>query len=163
MNLSDISAAILAEGPEGTKKGCAWCLVPLTGRKYKWCSQACGDSAFAQANPQSEYGLAYLLARQNYACPGCLHDWNFLANSLKGTRGIPLFLDHLTQFSVRLVKALKRYSPKGTKPEVDHVIPVALGGDPLGFENHQAICYTCHKAKTKIQNSGPRKKLTSNT
>lgn len=153
MNLSPIVAAVSAEGA----KLCAWCLAPLTGRRYKWCSKACGDSAFAWANPQSEYGLAHLLHRQDYSCAGCAHNWHPLANSLMGTRGIAK-AHNVAQFSMRFMKSLKRQSPKGTKPEVDHVIPVALGGATLGFDNHQAICTQCHKAKTKIQNSGPRTK-----
>lgn len=153
LNLSDLVTPLL----EGQKL-CIWCLTPLTGRKLKWCSEACSTSAFAWANPQSDYGLAHLLARQNYACAGCNMDWNLLADSLKGTRGIPMFLDHLSRFSLRLIKAVKRYSPKGTKPEVDHIIPVSKGGQCLGFDNLQGICYICHKAKSKVDNSGPRKK-----
>ena len=33
--------------------------------------------------------------------------------------------------------------------EVDHITPVALGGDMFDEENLQVLCYTCHKEKTK--------------
>lgn len=153
LNLSDLAQV----REEGALK-CIWCLTPLKGAQRKWCSPICSNSAFAWANPQSEEGLAFLLARQDYACAACLLSWKPLADSLLGTRGIPKSLDRINVFNIRLIKSLKRQSPKGTKPEVDHVIPVALGGLAIGFENHQILCYTCHKAKTKIQNSGPRKK-----
>lgn len=152
-NLSTFKAAVTAEG-----KACAWCLTLLKGRQIKWCSPVCGNSAFAWANPQSEEGLAFLLARQDYRCSACALDWNPLADSLLGTRGIGKSLDRLTTFSVRLLKSLKRQSPKGTKPEVDHIIPIAKGGQALGFDNHSAKCSTCHLAKTKLDNSGPRVK-----
>ncbi len=34
--------------------------------------------------------------------------------------------------------------------EVDHIEPVALGGDMFDKKNLQVLCYTCHKKKTKI-------------
>ena len=48
--------------------------------------------------------------------------------------------------------------PAKENPEVDHIVPIYKGGQSLGLDNHQCICYTCHKAKSKIDNSGPRKK-----
>lgn len=129
MNLSDIKVPIdLAVPALGNGKLCAWCLSPLTGRKYKWCSSECGNSAFAYANPQSEYGLQYLLSRQDFRCSSCQYDYSPLAQSLLGTRGIPKLLPYRETFSIRFMKPLKRQSPKGTRPEVDHVQPVALGG-----------------------------------
>lgn len=71
-------------------------------------------------------------------------------------------LDYKTKFNWYVVKRLKSVlaSNKEThplRPEVDHIIPIHKGGISLGLENHQAICYTCHKAKSKVDNSGPRK------
>jgi 5-methylcytosine-specific restriction endonuclease McrA len=153
-NLTPIKAPI----GEDRKALCAWCVGPLRGKQRKWCGASCSDSAYAWANPQSEYGLAHLLARQGFKCVSCNYDWNPLAQSLLGTRGIPKGLDKLTQFNIRLIKALKRNSPIGTKPEVDHIHPIARGGNALGHDNHQGICTQCHKAKSKVDNSGPRSK-----
>lgn len=138
---------------------CVWCLSPLSGRQIKWCSPICSHSAWSWANPQSSEGLGYLLARQNFTCVICGLDWKPLASSLLGTRGIPRSLDYLHTFSIRLVKALKRLSPLGTKPEIDHFVPISRGGISLGFDNHRAICSTCHLAKTRIDNSGPRSRI----
>ena len=33
--------------------------------------------------------------------------------------------------------------------EVDHKVPVALGGGLLDAENCRTLCYTCHKEKTQ--------------
>lgn len=140
-------------------RDCFWCLTALTGRKIKWCSQECSNAAFAWANPQSEEGLAQLLARQLYRCNGCQYDWNPLADSLLGRFGIPKALDRLTQSNPKFVKMVKNRSAiNGRKPEVDHIIPIAKGGSSLSLTNLQALCYTCHKAKSKLDNSGPRKK-----
>lgn len=146
---------ILVEGV----KSCVWCLGPLKGAQRKWCSPLCSHSAYTWANPQSEEGLQVLLARQDFRCAQCQYDWQPLTKSLLGTRGIPKALNTHATFNVRLMKALKRYSPKGTKPEVDHIIPIHKGGLSIGFDNHQTICYNCHKTKSKLDNSGPRKKI----
>ena len=37
--------------------------------------------------------------------------------------------------------------------EVDHIIPIADGG-PDTMDNKQALCKTCHKAKTVEENRG---------
>ena len=158
LNLSDLAQV----REEGALK-CVWCLAPLKGAQRKWCSPICSNSAFAWANPQSEYGLAHLLARQDYKCAGlpdrpCGQDWNPLADSLLGTRGIPKSLDRINVFNIRLIKSLKRQSPQGTKPEVDHIVPIYKGGQSIGFENHQICCSACHKIKSKVDNSGPRVK-----
>jgi hypothetical protein len=36
------------------------------------------------------------------------------------------------------------------EPEIDHIIPIALGGMAIGFDNVQILCYSCHKEKTKL-------------
>lgn len=153
-NTSDLDAPVI----EG-RKCCAWCLTPLSGRKYRWCSNSCGEMAFAWANPQSSEGLAYLLARQGYRCAGCILDWNPIATSLIGKHGIRKDHNPLKTVSGRFVKMIKNRSPEGTKPEVDHIVPIYKGGASLGLDNHQALCYSCHKVKSKVDNSGPRAKI----
>ena len=51
-----------------------------------------------------------------------------------------------------LIYMLKMMLPKDRKPEVDHIEPIYKGGHGLSADlsNHQAICYTCHKIKTRI-------------
>ena len=36
--------------------------------------------------------------------------------------------------------------------EVDHVTPLARGGDPYDPANLQALCFRCHRAKTRREN-----------
>lgn len=34
------------------------------------------------------------------------------------------------------------------RPEIDHIIPISLGGTALGVDNHHVICHICHTGKT---------------
>lgn len=40
--------------------------------------------------------------------------------------------------------------------EVDHVVPLAAGGEPWALDNLQALCVGCHIAKTARENERPR-------
>lgn len=129
----------------------------------KWCSSSCSALAFAWANPQKEAGLHVLLQRQNFKCLGCGYDYlPYLEDSLAYINRGRIVLDPRSVNSViseRLMKILKYKVPTGFGPEVDHIIPFAKGGQAIGFDNHQAICYACHKVKTKVDNSGKRAKV----
>lgn len=37
---------------------------------------------------------------------------------------------------------------------VDHITPIAEGGEVLDSANHQALCTTCHNSKTARENKG---------
>ena len=55
----------------------------------------------------------------------------------------------LEQLPWHYFKRLKNQVTLQYKPEVDHIVAISKGGESLGNSNHQAICYTCHKTKTK--------------
>ncbi|MBO9614195.1 MAG: HNH endonuclease [Dyadobacter sp.] len=40
---------------------------------------------------------------------------------------------------------------KGAK-EVDHIIPLEQGGEPLDFKNLQSLCFACHVKKSAEEN-----------
>lgn len=156
MNLSDLEG-ITVEG----KKHCIWCLGPLKGRQYRWCSADCSNYAFAWANPQKEHGLNILLVRQEWKCNICSLSWLGLALELynkahprDASKGSPNFGK---SYDYLLMKRLKRTVAAKWKPEVDHIVPIYKGGQALGIDNHQAICYSCHKKKTGKDLSGKRK------
>jgi 5-methylcytosine-specific restriction endonuclease McrA len=64
---------------------------------------------------------------------------------------IPLRIKQLESGDITedLVDWGKRNISGDRRPEIDHIIPVALGGTTLGFENLQLLCNACHKTKTK--------------
>lgn len=50
------------------------------------------------------------------------------------------------------IRAYHRNLKDNHEPETDHIIPVALGGMAVGFDNVQLICRGCHSAKTRKDN-----------
>lgn len=126
---------------------CKWCYeVPTKGLRH-YCSHRCSLMLEAWAYPQSEFGLWVLLTRQDHKCAACQYQYDKQESSYR---------DHI----YRHYAVLKSKCPEDRKPEVDHIIPISKGGESLGFNNHQVLCYTCHKAKTKIDNSKPKTWLT---
>lgn len=150
------------------QKYCIWCVeVKLTGRKYKWCSKECSLQALAWANPQKEAGLHILLVRQDFKCNLCSFDYTpYIEDTLKYLNKNASSKSFLTcdpdtirnKIHERLMKILKYEAPTDHRPEVDHIVPVSKQGQSIGLENHQILCAKCHKAKSKIDNTGPRKK-----
>ena len=152
--------------PEGLKKKCVWCLGDLKGAQRRWCGEDCVNSASAWGNPQKEYGLGNLLIRQSFKCNICAFDWGAIIEEMyqkpKPRYGMAMSRENWrTEFSYWVTHALKEhmhmYDPS-KKPEVDHILAISKGGQSLGLDNHQAICYTCHKVKTKSDLSGKRSK-----
>lgn len=147
---------------EDGKNGCLWCGGPLKSKHpaTRYCKdEACSDNIWAWANPQSNNGLFYILHRQNWKCNGCQYDYReFMINEVNGKHYGTKNFDFETKFHWPMT-ALKMAIPPALKPEVDHIIPIFKGGTSLGLDNHQVICYTCHKAKTKKDVTGRKKKL----
>jgi 5-methylcytosine-specific restriction endonuclease McrA len=142
---------------------CAWCAVEeIFGGNQKYCSNNCSTSAMAWSYPQKEDALRYLLLRQDWKCAHCAYDYMpFLEKIVERDRernrscAVTCFLDFAT-LPWYYFKRLKAKVPGDRKPEVDHVLAISKGGHSLGLENHQVLCYTCHKIKSKIDNSGKR-------
>lgn len=161
INLSDLNAVPLENG-----KGCVWCCKKLTGKARKWCSNECSSMAWAWANPQKEGSLHIILARQDFKCNHCQYDYMpYVEDSLKYVNRVHLTIEPSKikeQISERLMQILKYKVPTDHRPEVDHIMPIYKGGQPLGIDGLQAICYSCHKIKTKKDLSGKRKGRNAN-
>lgn len=133
------------------KRHCVWCgEKELRHGNQKYCSSGCQNSALAWSYPQQEYGLNVLLFRQGWRCNLCGYDWMPLVDTVLASlapydRAEKAPLD---QFNFALIRRLKSRVPKERRPEVDHIVPIFKGGQAIGLDNHQAICYTCHKTKT---------------
>lgn len=156
--------------PEGVKKRCVWCLGPLKGAQRRWCGEECVNAASAWGNPQKEYGLGLLLIRQNFKCDMCQFDWGAVVEKMYEKPRTPYGMVECkdtwrTKFSYWLTSKLKDEMHATDKPhriEVDHVLAISKGGQSLGLDNHRALCYSCHKIKTKSDLSGKRKKREDN-
>lgn len=159
IDLSRIRTVKLEDG----SRLCVWCQEKKLGNhpNQKYCSTSCSDQAWAWAYPQKEHGLSFLLIRQDYCCNLCKYDYKpFIEEQIigkfYGTKNTD-DVQYRSKFNYWIMKQFKRRIDKKLKPEVDHIEPIYKGGQSLGLENHQAICYTCHKGKSRVDNSGPRK------
>lgn len=142
------------------KKLCAWCnLEKVHGPKY--CGKECALSARAHFYIQKEESLWFLLVRQDFKCAGCQHDYKpLILQLLVNGRVYDKPNDYITVYSYWLMKRIKQKSPKEFRPEIDHKNAIYKGNSPfsINLEGVSCLCYTCHKAKTKQDLSGPRKK-----
>jgi hypothetical protein len=137
---------------DGKNKNCVWCLSVLPGKKQKWCSAACIASALAWAQPNGSHGLRVLLYRDGFECANCQFSYRslFLDAFRKVRRRNDFRFPRIKSKRIeKLIKSFRRLVPTNIRPEVDHVIPVSLGGQTLGFENLQILCRQCHKVKSK--------------
>ena len=136
-------------------KYCAWCAEGRVTGNRKYCNDICRDNCYAFIHPQKELGLEYHLQSQDFKCADCKFDYKPMIDNMTKkyeARNICGYCED-GRANERLFKRLKNMTEnlhgRDKKPEVDHIVPVALGGDPVGFDNHQVLCYECHKNKTK--------------
>jgi len=80
--------------------------------------------------------------RRHYCSEGCMDEFN-RNNSWFWIRKDVLKRDRYT-CSICKTRLRKRYL------DVDHIIPVRLGGNPFNKDNLRTLCKECHKAKTKL-------------
>lgn len=150
-NLSNLKAIEIVNINKQKEKFCAWCVEKqLHHHNQKYCSKECSHFAMAWAYPQKEEGLFFLLQRQQFKCNICQYDYFPLINKIHLRMYEKYGIDFKPgeKFDWGLIKRLKNRIEYTRKPEVDHITPIFKGGESLGLDNHQAICYTCHKEKT---------------
>lgn len=137
---------------DGINKNCIWCLKKLSGNKHKWCSTGCVASALAWAKPNGAHGLKVLLYKNNFKCAVCGFSYRlYFDQAYLKVKNRPYFRRPRmrSQRIEYLIRAFRKLVPRDDRPEIDHVISVALGGQTLGFENLQLLCCKCHKVKSK--------------
>ena len=151
-----INAASFKKIIKNGVKHCAWCGDKPVDGKRKYCNDHCRDNCYAFISPQKELGLEYHLQSQDFKCAGCAFDYKPMVDDMtekynkRNLRGFePDGYSNMRLFK-RLKNMVNTLHGRGKKPEVDHIVPVALGGDVVGFDNHQVLCYDCHKEKTKV-------------
>lgn len=151
--------------PAGTYKCCVWCMAKLEGLQRRWCGDdECVKSALAWGRPQSAHGLYELLKRQNCSCINCGHSWSEYMETAVSKKSKFRGVELQSRDIELIMRRFKRLIPVETRPEVDHVLAIVLGGTSLGLENHQILCAKCHKVKTALdikekfsRNPNPRK------
>jgi len=106
------------------EKLCQWCNESVIRHPMRdYCSFECRISCHIWLYPGRRESLRYLMVKQKNTCAICWHVWD----------------DNYGR--------IEQYDDR--HPEVDHIIAIVNGGDPLGVDNMQVICRLCHKIKTK--------------
>lgn len=140
-SLSDIP---YTQREDGTR-GCIWCGDVLRNKHVhtRYCAdKECARSAYIWGYPQKHEACLLFLQKQDFKCKICQLDFSqYIDKNISSEN----FLKE------------KRSIPQEHKPEVDHIIPIIQGGQSLGIDNHQVLCYTCHKEKTKKDVKGPKR------
>ncbi len=138
---------------EPTAQGlCAWCNESaLPPRSKKYCSETCALSAQMIAHPQCPGAKAYLFVRvQDCICPTCGEDFGEIWASMLERHAATLasFKEHGWYKQTAKITYHWLGSQTGDRWQVDHVVPIHMGGRGTGFENVQVICAPCHSRKT---------------
>jgi 5-methylcytosine-specific restriction endonuclease McrA len=105
---------------------CLECGAKLSGRRRKYCSDECSDKFFARYDYNGM--VAQVLRRDDWTCRICGyrndHNEGAVPSSyLREKRGV-------------------------RRMEVDHIVAVADGGDPMDQANCRTLCERCHREVT---------------
>lgn len=127
---------------------CLWCGKDLSfdGRRISFCKEKHIDKyytnfVFAESTYKS-------LSRDNFKCRECGFDIRKFQKEL--TKKFPYEWPKRGLWKQRnkYIES-KGFNIHQAYLEVDHIIPVRMGGDPVVSKNQQTLCYRCHKVKTK--------------
>lgn len=156
-----IDATQLRQVLQRKERHCTWCGARVTGRRTKWCSDACVNAWKSRCD--RNYITAQLLQRDEGVCALCGTDTLRLAARLRRlrshSRGYRPGQPPLRKFrphSHERVKRLWRHwiGSKwhgGTPPQpwqADHVLPVVAGGGCCDVGGYRTLCIPCHKQVT---------------
>ena len=122
---------------------CAWCMEKLPNTKMgrphpkrKWHKSCClmAHGAFYPGR----FGGIILARRDGMRCSYCRQEFYI---HLKEKRLGNNFLNH-TLYRGKLEDG------QDTMPDIDHIVPIFKGGEGLGLDNLQLLCFMCHKRKS---------------
>lgn len=147
----------------GPKGYCVWCNEKLAGRKQRWCSDDCMESAYLICCPQDPATKMYrLIFKQNWACAGCGESFEEELRSKIREKydnanqvGTYMWDEQTDQTRERTSedppKQVRLHSlgyATGDRWQTDHIIPIHKGGKGIDPLNLQVLCVPCHKKKT---------------
>lgn len=117
---------------------CTWCDATVPPRRHQWCSDGCVDAFKLRCDP-NRY-VPFIISRDRGICQLCQRDtFTSEQEGAKVPRTLP---------PRELALALSAIGfARGRWREVDHLIPVVLGGGLCPPENLRLVCGTCHKAE----------------
>ena len=128
---------------------CVWCEILLDGRRTRWCSERCLQSAMDYCYPQTPAAkMRRLIFDQACACKICGTSFESEIRGMiqdkferdnrnykTGDRPILVSLHHLGYNT-------------GDIWQTDHIVPLFRGGAGIEPSNLQVVCTECHQDKT---------------
>ena len=119
---------------------CRRCLGECTGKRRTFCSAACVEWWRIRRSPAYLRRLVRL--RDKGICRSCY------VNTYEIRREANRFVGAARAAYLR---AVGFPANRSTYWDMDHVLPIAEGGDPFSLDNLQSLCVRCHKRKTAEQ------------
>ena len=144
---------------------CNWCNGPLSGRRTRWCSDACVDEWMIRHDPS--WAARKVWRRDRGVCALCGTDTEKHRQAYKRLahwgsaryqerRGyIPgsRVTRHVGRCAAQTL-AVEKYSIPFSRVsgenwwDCDHIVPVVDGGGGCGLDNLRTLCIPCHKSET---------------
>lgn len=135
----------LPKGPNGNPL-CRWCKKETEPPKKTFCSTECVQEWRVRSDPG--YAREKVFERDRGVCAKCGLDTEKLKSLLYSVR-MKSELSYMNL--VRTYRAQHGFGFNLSEHfyEVDHIIPVHLGGGSCGLENLATLCRVCHRNKTR--------------
>lgn len=136
---------------------CVWCWKVCSGRRTRWCSQACVDEYLIRK--RGGHARAAVRKRDGGVCQLCGFECKRMERILRRLSqnlwGRP-YAKSWWRRKERIREDLLRrgYDREGVMGrkslwQADHVVPVVEGGGACGVENLRTLCTPCHKKETR--------------
>ena len=155
----------LGPPPANHDHTCVRCRTRLKGRQRKYCSDGCRLMVFYDRNWE---GLRFLTwARNRGRCVKCgvmlsikgiYEDITWEPVAPEEGRKIPDFIKEWLETHGIQTEEIRGhiysrsfyYGPLLPMAEIDHIIAITNGGDPMNLDNLQTLCHECHAKKTRL-------------
>lgn len=154
-----IRDAPLERGPHGLPM-CRWCHGPVFPPRQTFCQIKCISEWRIRSDPS--YREFMVEERDHGVCAECGLDTIRLMKELKekwgsipfpkggGAKESKVMARKFEQTELQEVGVtFKQFQARNRLYDIDHVVPVALGGGSAGLDNLVTLCVPCHKRKTK--------------
>jgi 5-methylcytosine-specific restriction endonuclease McrA len=134
---------------DGTAYLCRWCAKPLKGgQNTAYCSRNCEHEILIRCNLKSMRNAIY--DRDKGVCRACGVSIDDLRQAFKWYSDLWHNKDHWTNRWPTPSEFLKAagFASAGHLWEMNHIVAVVEGGEPIDPQNLETLCLKCHKKHT---------------
>ena len=136
--------------PQRTGK-CLFCGKDLSfdKRRKSYCSTEHMD-AYYKMFVYEESTKHQIFVNDNYKCVECGFNPREFSKELE--EKFPFSYPAEKNFWKKRIAFIESrgFSNNAAYLEIDHILPIKMGGDPLDPNNQQTLCYPCHKKKSAV-------------